>query len=81
MSDNSQSASSGIGFFGLLTILFIGLKLTHNIDWGWEWVLAPLWMPLTLIIVVFLVVVVGAFVFGVLQHLYHKLFDTLISNN
>jgi len=33
----------GIGFCGMLTILFIGLKLTHHIDWSWLWVLAPLW--------------------------------------
>lgn len=35
----------GIGFLGLLTILFIGLKLTGHIDWSWLWVLAPLWLP------------------------------------
>lgn len=29
---------------GLLTILFIGLKLTGYIDWSWAWVLAPLWI-------------------------------------
>ena len=28
-----------------LAILFIGLKLTHNIAWSWAWVLAPLWIP------------------------------------
>ena len=33
-------------FCGLLTILFIGLKLTHHIDWGWGWVLCPLWIPI-----------------------------------
>lgn len=27
-----------------LTILFIALKLTDNLDWGWEWVLAPIWI-------------------------------------
>ena len=31
----------GVGFIGLLQILFIGLKLTHYIDWGWMWVLSP----------------------------------------
>ena len=33
--------SSGIGFTGMLTILFIGLKLTNVIDWSWWWVLSP----------------------------------------
>ena len=42
MSQNSNS--SGIGFPGLLTLLFIGLKLGHVIDWRWVWVLSPLWI-------------------------------------
>lgn len=41
---SSSSSSSGIGFFGLLAVLFIGLKLTGYIDWSWWWVLAPLWI-------------------------------------
>lgn len=28
-----------------LALLFIGLKLTHNIDWEWLWVLSPIWIP------------------------------------
>ena len=31
-------------FLSLLTILFIGLKLTGYIHWSWLWVLAPLWI-------------------------------------
>lgn len=27
---------------GLLTILFVGLKLTDNVDWSWFWVLSPI---------------------------------------
>lgn len=37
------------GFMGLLTILFIGLKLGGVIAWSWVWVLAPLWLPLGLL--------------------------------
>lgn len=48
MSDNSSAASGGIGFFGLLTILFIALKLCNVIAWGWAWVFAPLWIPIAL---------------------------------
>ena len=40
--------SDGIGFGGLLTILFIGLKLTGYITWPWYWVLAPMWLPLVI---------------------------------
>lgn len=33
-----------IGFTGLLTLLFIGLKLGGAIAWSWVWVLSPLWI-------------------------------------
>lgn len=47
----SETSSGGIGFFGLLAVLFIGLKLTGYIAWPWLWVLAPLWAPLALVLV------------------------------
>ena len=49
MADNRQSG--GIGFAGMLAILFIGLKLTNYITWSWLWVLSPLWIPLALVII------------------------------
>lgn len=39
-----SSSSGGIDFVGLLTILFIGLKLTGYISWSWWWVLSPIWI-------------------------------------
>ena len=44
----SSSSSGGSGFTGLLTVLFVGLKLTNVIAWSWWWVLSPLWIPLLL---------------------------------
>ena len=41
MSSKSSSNSGGIGFIGLLTIVFVSLKLTDVIDWSWWWVLSP----------------------------------------
>jgi hypothetical protein len=46
--DKKVSVQVGPGFCGLLTILFIGLKLTNNIDWSWLWVLSPIWLPIAL---------------------------------
>jgi len=37
-------------FTGLLTVLFIGLKLTDYISWSWLWVLSPLWVAPILVI-------------------------------
>ena len=44
-----------IGFCGLLTIVFIVLKLTGVINWAWGWVLAPLWISAILIVVLAIV--------------------------
>lgn len=54
-------SSGGIGFAGLLTILFIGLKLTGYINWSWWWVLSPLWIS-AIVAITILVVVIGAFI-------------------
>lgn len=43
MAENSSS-SNGIGFTGLLTVLFIALKLLGKINWSWWWVLSPIWI-------------------------------------
>lgn len=50
----STSNSSGIsvGFGSLLFLLFLGLKLTKQIDWSWWWVTAPLWLPAAVGIVI-----------------------------
>jgi hypothetical protein len=49
---NNTSASGGIGFPGLLTVLFVGLKLTGYINWPWLWILSPMWISLLLAIVI-----------------------------
>jgi len=42
----NTSSSRGIGFIGLLTLLFIALKLLNKIDWSWWWVLSPMWISI-----------------------------------
>ena len=53
----NNSSSGGIGFFGLLTIVFITLKLCGIINWSWLWVLSPLWISF----LAFVIVLVGIF--------------------
>lgn len=53
---NDVKASGGIGFGGLLTIVFIVLKLTKVIDWSWWWVTCPLWIPLAIFVVLVIIV-------------------------
>lgn len=45
------------GLSTLLTVVFVVLKLTDNIDWSWWWVLAPIWIPLSIFFV--LVISIG----------------------
>jgi hypothetical protein len=44
----------GMGVLGWLTILFIGLKLTGYITWPWWWVLAPMWIPVSILLFFFI---------------------------
>ena len=54
--NNSNISIGGVSFSGLLTILFIGLKLVRVINWSWWWVLSPLWIEAALLIIVVCVV-------------------------
>ena len=52
------STNGGIGFLGALTILFIALKLTNVIDWSWWWVLAPLWIPVAVVLGIIVIIAI-----------------------
>ena len=59
MNDTSfNTTGGGIGFVGLLTIVFITLKLLGVITWSWVWVLAPLWISLAIGVIAILVILV-----------------------
>ena len=56
MSKNkTQVTNKGIGFTGLLTLLFIGLKLTGYISWSWFWVLSPIIFSVGLFLLIVLI--------------------------
>lgn len=55
---NKQTSPSGISFFALLALVFIVLKLCSVIAWSWWWVLAPLWIPFVLGIVVIILIAI-----------------------
>lgn len=60
----SPPRGPSLTFMGALAILFIGLKLTGQIDWAWIWVLAPLWAPFAIIFGGLAVLVAGALLIG-----------------
>jgi hypothetical protein len=49
---NNSSSSDGIGFSGVLAMVFIVLKLVGTITWPWLWVLSPIWISIVLWLVV-----------------------------
>ena len=63
MNTNNTSRSGGVGFSGLLTLMFVGLKLGGVIAWPWLWVLSPIWITLGVVLVVLLVLGALAFLF------------------
>ena len=48
----------GIGFTGILTIVFIVLKLLGKISWSWVWVLTPLWISFAFGLLMFVVLII-----------------------
>lgn len=58
MSDKTTTSSGGIGFAGMLTILFIGLKLCGVIAWTWWWVLSPIWISALLVVAILVIALI-----------------------
>jgi hypothetical protein len=67
MSSSSSKSSGGLSFTGALTILFIGLKLTHVINWSWWWVLSPIWISVLIGLAILAVVAIIAIIAGVFK--------------
>lgn len=55
---DSNTSSGGIGFIGLLTIVFIVLKLTEVITWSWFWVLSPMIFGFVLALIIIALIII-----------------------
>ena len=44
----NNKSSGGLSFCGVLTVVFLVLKLTGVISWSWWWVFSPIWIDLLL---------------------------------
>lgn len=58
MGNNGNEVKGGIGLSEVLLVLFITLKLCGVIHWPWLWVLAPLWIPLAIVVLIIVIVVI-----------------------
>lgn len=54
--DNNSNRTTGIGFTGLLQLLFIALKLVGVINWSWLWVLSPTWIFLIIVVICLIII-------------------------
>ncbi|HPY99838.1 MAG TPA: hypothetical protein PLS28_00010 [Clostridiales bacterium] len=50
---NQKTKQGSLGIVSILTILFVALKLSGVITWGWVWVFSPVWISCLIAIVVF----------------------------
>lgn len=57
MSEDKGNSYYGITFWGLLQVMFIGLKLAGVIDWPWWQVFLPIIIECAVVIVVFVVAI------------------------
>lgn len=60
----SNSGGGGLGIVGVLTIVFVVLKLAGVIAWSWWWVLSPLWISFILWLVLVVIIATGAVLVG-----------------
>lgn len=51
---NPSSQSEQMSLPVIVAIIFIILKLTGNLNWSWWWILAPIWIPLSIFICIIL---------------------------
>jgi len=56
MQKDKEVKTVGLGFVDALTLLFIALKLTGQIDWNWIWVLSPIWISISFLSVLAIVI-------------------------
>lgn len=55
---HDTTVNGGVGFTGLLTIVFIVLKLLGFITWSWVWVLSPIWIEAILVVLLLTVLII-----------------------
>lgn len=57
--NNRNTVNGEVGFCGLLTIVFIVLKLTGVISWSWVWVFSPIWISVLISIILLVIFIIS----------------------
>lgn len=67
---SKKTTTGGVGFLGVLQIIFIVLKLCGLIDWSWWKVFIPMWIDLGIIaafLLLYLVILIIAYIYDKLS--------------
>ena len=56
--NENKNVYNGIGFFGLLQVVFIALKVAKVIDWSWWLVLIPTWIDIGIFLVIVIIAII-----------------------
>lgn len=48
-----------VNVMDLFLVLFVGLKITNQIDWSWWWVFSPIWIQLVVGILLAVIITIG----------------------
>ena len=60
---SKKRGSIGLGITGTVFTAFLILKLTGSISWSWLWVTSPLWLPVTVTIILLTIAAIVAGIF------------------
>lgn len=61
---NQPASNTSLNLGTVLFLIFLVLKLTNHIDWSWWWVTSPLWIPVTLLVLVAVLIMCFKTIFG-----------------
>ena len=62
----------------VLSIIFISqltlfiLKLTNTINWGWLWILSPLWIPYAIINLIGISIIIYLLTYNIKERIFKK---------
>ena len=56
--NENKNVYNGIGFFGLLQVVFIALKVAKVIDWSWWLVFIPAWIDIGIFLIIVIIAII-----------------------
>ena len=62
MKNNKTIVKSGTSLSTLLLVLFIAFKLSGVINWSWVWILSPVWIPLSVALIMIIIILIYAMI-------------------